>query len=96
VGYDPFIKVNLPHAINFRALRGANVVTVPSKFGGTETLEVHRVEWVNEGGGSWRSSSGKSYFSFIRWQRILLRECFSLVILKNLCSKIRFQRMREK
>ena len=25
--YDPFIKVNLPHAITFRALRGANLVT---------------------------------------------------------------------
>ena len=27
VEYDPFIKVNLPHAINFRALFGAHLVT---------------------------------------------------------------------
>ena len=42
VDYDPFIKVNLPHAINFGALCGANFVTIPSKLCGTETCEVHR------------------------------------------------------
>ena len=36
-------KVNLPHAINFRALCGAYLVTRPSKFGGNETLIINRV-----------------------------------------------------
>jgi len=29
-------KDNLPHASNLRAFRGANLVTLPSKFGGNE------------------------------------------------------------
>jgi len=36
-------KVNLPEAINFRALCGANLVTYPPVFLGNETVEVHRV-----------------------------------------------------
>jgi len=36
-------KVNVPHAINFRALRGANLVTLPLELWGDEALEVHRV-----------------------------------------------------
>ena len=35
-------KVNLPHAINFRALIGASLVTLPSKFGGAETFVLLR------------------------------------------------------
>ena len=34
-------KVNCPHAINFRALYGANIGDA-SKFKGNETLELHR------------------------------------------------------
>ena len=41
--YDPSI-VNLPHAVYFRALYGANLVTLPSKFGRNETLALHRVD----------------------------------------------------
>ena len=37
-------NVNLHHAINLRALCGANSVTLPSKFRRNETLEVHRVD----------------------------------------------------
>jgi len=36
-------KVNSPHAINLRAFRGANLVTLPSKFGGNEPLVLYRV-----------------------------------------------------
>ena len=36
-------KVNLPRAINFRALRGANLVTYPPELWGNETFELHRV-----------------------------------------------------
>jgi len=41
-------------------------------------------------------SSVKTYFSFIRWQRILLHKRFLLVVLKHLSSKIRCQKMNEK
>ena len=37
-------KVNLPHAINFRALCGANLVTSRSKFRPNETCELHRAD----------------------------------------------------
>ena len=40
--------------------------------------------------------AGTGYFSFIRWQRILLLKCFLLVILMHFWSKIRCQRMKEK
>jgi len=33
----------MPHAINVRALCGANLVTLRSKFGASKTLELHRV-----------------------------------------------------
>jgi len=36
-------KVNLPCAINFRALCGAKLVTYLADFRGVETLELHRV-----------------------------------------------------
>ena len=36
-------KVNLPHAIVFGALCGANLVTHPSKFGGKESFDLHLV-----------------------------------------------------
>ena len=36
-------EVNLPHAINFRALCGANLVTLLTKFGGNEPFVFHRV-----------------------------------------------------
>ena len=39
-------KVNLPHAINFRAFCGANVVTYPPEFREDETLELHLVDPV--------------------------------------------------
>ena len=35
-------KVKSPHAINFRAVFGANLVTYPANFRGVDTLEVHR------------------------------------------------------
>ena len=35
---------SFPHAINFWAMRGASLVTLPSKFGGKNTLVRHRVE----------------------------------------------------
>jgi hypothetical protein len=35
------LKVHLPHVINFGAFCGANSVTLPSKFGEKETLELH-------------------------------------------------------
>ena len=34
------------HALNFRALCGANLVTLPSKFRGNETFEVKGVDAV--------------------------------------------------
>ena len=34
-------KVNLPHAINLKAVCGANVVTLPSNFGRIETFVLH-------------------------------------------------------
>ena len=37
------IKVNLRHAINFRALCDANLVTLYPKFEGNKTRVVHRV-----------------------------------------------------
>ena len=40
VEYDPLIK---SHAINFRALCGANLVTYPAEFRGVETRVLHRV-----------------------------------------------------
>jgi len=46
-------KVNLPHAINFRAFCSAKLVTYPADIRGVETLELHRV-----GGG--RVGSDKS------------------------------------
>ena len=36
------------------------------------------------------------YFFFICWQQTLLHKCFSLVLLKHLCCKIRDQCMKEK
>ena len=36
-------KVNLPDAIDFGALFGANLVTQPSDIRGNETLELHRM-----------------------------------------------------
>ena len=36
-------KVNLPHAINFRTLCGANLVTYPADFRGVETRVLHKV-----------------------------------------------------
>ena len=36
-------RVNLPLAMNFRVLCGANLVTQPSKFGGNESHVLHRV-----------------------------------------------------
>ena len=36
-------KVNLPHAINFRALCGANLVTYPADFWRNKTRVAHRV-----------------------------------------------------
>jgi hypothetical protein len=33
----------LPHAIDFRALCGANLITSPSDIRGNEILEIHRV-----------------------------------------------------
>jgi len=38
-------EVKLSHAINLRALCGANVVTLRSNFRANETLELHRVDW---------------------------------------------------
>ena len=40
-------KVNLHHAINFRSICGANVVTYSPKFWGNATLELHRVDIYN-------------------------------------------------
>ena len=37
-------KVNLPHAINFRVLCGAKLVTLPLEFRGNETSVAHRVD----------------------------------------------------
>ena len=37
-------QVNLPHAINFRAVCGANLVTLRSKFRAKKNLVLHRVE----------------------------------------------------
>ena len=37
-------KVDLPHAINFRALCGVNLITLRSKFRANETPELHRVD----------------------------------------------------
>jgi len=48
-------KVNSHHAINFRALCVANLVTYPPEFRGDETLEVHRVGARNR-----RSTDGPS------------------------------------
>jgi len=36
-------KVNLPHAINFRAVCGANLGTIPTDFGGNETRAAYCV-----------------------------------------------------
>ena len=49
--------------------------------------------WPGVGGGS--GPSGKSYFPFIRWQRILLHKCCNITSKKHFCSKIRYQRMKE-
>ena len=46
VEHNPFIKVNLPHAINLRGVYGANVVTRPFRFRGNEILVLHRVVHV--------------------------------------------------
>ena len=46
MGYDRLIQDNLPHAINFRALCGANLVTITSKMLDGETLELHGVGGV--------------------------------------------------
>ena len=35
-------KVNMPHAINFRALRGANLITYPPDFWRNEPFEIQR------------------------------------------------------
>ena len=43
VEYDDFVEVNLPHAIRFGALCGAQMVTYPSDFRGVETLVLYRV-----------------------------------------------------
>ena len=40
--------------------------------------------------------SGRTSFSFIRWQRILLHNCFLLVVLKHSCSKIHYEQVNEK
>ena len=37
------LRVNLPHPINFRALCGANLVTLPPGIQGGKTLVVHRM-----------------------------------------------------
>jgi hypothetical protein len=44
VNYHPFIKSQLPHVLNFRTLRGANLVTYPADIRGNRTREVHRQE----------------------------------------------------
>ena len=37
-------KVNLPHAVNFRAVCGASLTTYPPEFGGNQTFVLHRVD----------------------------------------------------
>jgi len=43
VAYGPYEKSTCLHAIIFRTVCGADVVTLPPKFGGPEILVVHRV-----------------------------------------------------
>ena len=56
-------KVNLNHAIIFRALCGAKLVTQPSKLGGNETLGLHRVVRHN----TYRSESLASSYTLYTW-----------------------------
>ena len=54
-------KVVLPYAINFRVLRGANLVTLASKCGGNETLVVHRAEGSPSHSKATDANSGKCW-----------------------------------
>ena len=44
VEYDLVSELDLPHMIDLRALCGANLVTLPSKFGGIATFELHHAD----------------------------------------------------
>jgi len=56
---SPSSKVNLPHAVDSRALRDANEVTLPSKIGGKETFAPHRVVGVGTKRGDRGHSRGR-------------------------------------